>query len=168
VTTAIRIVDYQPDWPNAFATHANAITAALGARVLQLEHIGSTSVPGLAAKPIIDILLVVFDSADERAYLPDLEAAGFHLHLREPSFYEHRLLKTPGAGVHLHVYSRDCPEVRRVLLFRDRLRANPADRELYESTKRELARRTWTDMDAYATAKTKVVERILAAAQTDR
>lgn len=161
----IRLADYDPDWPEKFETHAKAIADALGDVALRVEHIGSTSVPGLAAKPIIDILVVVADSADESAYLPRLEAAGYVLRVREPDWNEHRMLRTPALDVHVHVYTFGCPEIERVLTFRDRLRRNGDDRARYEQTKRELAAREWPDMNVYAEAKTEVVESIIAAAR---
>ncbi len=105
--------------------------------------------------------MVVQDSSDEASYLPALIAAGYELRVREPGFHEHRMLRTPARDTHVHVYSRGCAEVRRYLLFRDRLRSDAADRELYALTKRELSTRDWPSMDAYATAKTGVVEAIL-------
>ena len=83
--------------------------------MLLLEHTGSTSVPGLAAKPIIDMTLAVPDSADEDAYLPELEAAGYVLRIREPDWFEHRVFKGPDTNVNLHVFSDDCPEIDRML-----------------------------------------------------
>lgn len=159
----IRIVSYDPDWPKKFEAHARRIADALGGAALRVEHVGSTSVPGLAAKPIIDILVVVTDSADESAYLPRLEAAGYILRVREPDWNEHRMFRTPERDVHVHVYSVGCPEVERNLTFRDRLRRNADDRGNYERTKRELAAKEWPNMDAYAEAKTGVIENILAA-----
>jgi GrpB-like predicted nucleotidyltransferase (UPF0157 family) len=161
----VKVVDYDPDWPRKFETHAGRIADALGRAALRVEHVGSTSVPGLAAKPVIDILVVVPDSADESAYLPPLEAAGYVLRVREPDWNEHRMFRTPELDVHVHVYSAGCPEVGRVLTFRDRLRRNPDDRRRYERTKRELAAKDWPDMNAYADAKTEVIESIIAAAQ---
>ena len=161
----IKIVDYDPDWPKKFAAHERVIADALGRAALTIEHVGSTSVPGLAAKAIIDILVVVADSADESAYLPRLEAAGYVLRVREPDWNEHRMFRTPERDVHVHVYSAGCEEIRRLLTFRDRLRRNADDRSLYERTKRELAAREWPDMNAYADAKTEVVESILAASR---
>ena len=161
----IRLADYDPDWPKKFEKHAKAIAGALGRSALRVEHVGSTSVPGLAAKPIIDILVVVADSADEPAYLPRLEAAGYVLRVREPEWNEHRMLRTPEQDVHVHVYTSGCAEIERVLTFRDRLRRNGDDRARYERTKRELAAREWPDMNAYAEAKTEVVESIIAAAR---
>jgi GrpB-like predicted nucleotidyltransferase (UPF0157 family) len=161
---AIRVVEYDRAWPRRFAREAAVIRTALGGRALLVEHIGSTSVPGLAAKPIIDVLLVVRDSADEPAWLPDLEAAGYALRVREPDFHEHRMLRTQGKDVHLHVYSSDSPEIARNLAFRDRLRTDAGDRALYADTKRRLAARSWPTMQHYAEAKTAVIEAIIARA----
>lgn len=161
----IHIVDYDLSWPGKFQTHAERITKALGKVALRIEHIGSTSVPGLAAKPIIDILVVVEDSTNESAYLPQLEAAGYELRVREPEWHEHRMFRTPEKDVHVHIYSAGCREIQRNLLFRDRLRTNIDDRRRYEQTKRELATQDWADMNDYANAKTDVVESIIAAAQ---
>ena len=162
----IRIVDYDPGWSRKFQVHAGIITRALGDTALRLEHIGSTSVPELAAKPIVDILVVVQDSADESVYLPQLTAAGYELRVREPEWHEHRMFRTPKKDVHVHVYSNGCPEIQRNLSFRDRLRTNSADRRRYEQTKRDLATKDWADMNDYAAAKTDVIESIIAAAQT--
>ena len=118
--------------------------------------------PGLAAKPIIDIVLAVADSADESAYVPALEQAGYVLSIREPDWHEHRLLKGNDPTVNLHVFSHGSSEVERMVDFRDRLRTNEAERMLYERTKRELARREWTYVQDYADAKSQVVEAILA------
>jgi GrpB-like predicted nucleotidyltransferase (UPF0157 family) len=155
------LVEYDPEWPRLYQREAERIRAALGARVLLLEHVGSTSVPGLAAKPKIDILLVVANSADEPAYEPALEAAGYWLHVREPEWYEHRNFKGPDTEIVLHVFSPGCPEIERMLLFRDWIRTHPDDRTLYERTKRELAQRTWKYTQNYADAKSAVVEEIL-------
>jgi GrpB-like predicted nucleotidyltransferase (UPF0157 family) len=161
----IKIVDYDPDWPRKFETHAGRIADALDGSALLIEHIGSTSVPGLAAKPIIDILVLVPDSADESVYLPRLEAAGYALRVREPDWNEHRMLRTPEKDVHVHVYTAGCPEAERNLTFRDCLRRNADDRWRYEQTKRALAAQDWPDMNAYAEAKTEVIESILAASR---
>ena len=165
LTGRIQVVDYNPDWPRLFGREAERIRAALGERVVQLEHVGSTSVPGLAAKPIIDILLVVPDSSDEAAYVPDLEAAGYVLVIREPEWFQHRCFKGPDTNVNLHVHSPGSPEIERYLLFRERLRTHPEDRAHYQRVKRELAGRDWTYVQEYADAKTEVVEEIIARAR---
>lgn len=160
----ILIADYDPAWPALFEREAARIRPALGDRALVIEHVGSTSVPGLAAKPCIDILLAVPDSSDEPAYVPAMEAAGYVLRIREPDWYEHRVFKGPDTNVNLHVFSPGCPEIERMLGFRDWLRSHPADRELYERTKRELAGQEWTFVQNYADAKGAVVEAIIARA----
>jgi len=160
----IVLVDYDPEWPARFEREAERIRSALGDKALLLEHSGSTSVPGLAAKPIIDIVLAVRDSADEDAYVPALEAAGYVLRIREPDWYEHRVVKPPDLSANVHIFSEGCVEIDRMLAFRDRLRSNEDDRELYERTKRDLAQRTWTYTQDYADAKSSVVEEILARA----
>jgi GrpB-like predicted nucleotidyltransferase (UPF0157 family) len=165
---AIVVVDYDPAWPGRFRREEAKIRAALGEAALSVEHIGSTSVPGLAAKPIVDILLVVEDSGEEASYLPALEKAGYVLRVREPDFHEHRMFRTPEKDVHLHVYSAGSPEIERYLLLRDRLRENGDERELYVGTKRELARRDWPSMQHYAEAKTEVIEGIIARAAAAR
>lgn len=164
LTGRVIVVDYDPAWPEQFRREAGRIRRVLGNRVEALEHVGSTSVPGLAAKPVIDLVLVVADSADEDAYLPPLERAGYRLRIREPGWHEHRMLKGPDAAANLHVFSAGCPEVARMLLFRDWLRVHDDDREAYAAVKRELAARKWTYLQNYADAKTPVVEAILARA----
>jgi len=164
---AIKLVEYDPSWPKQFEKHAAILRDALGSTALRIEHIGSTSVPGLAAKPIIDILVVVADSADESVYVERLLLAGYLLRVREPDWNEHRMFRTPEKDVHVHVYSLGCPEIERYLLFRERLRRNARDRMRYESVKRDLAARDWPDMNAYAEAKTEIVEEIIAAARAD-
>jgi len=161
----IHIADYDPRWPRLFELEAERIQAALGDRILLIEHVGSTSVPGLAAKPRIDVLLVVANSADEPAYVPALEAARYLLRIREPDWYEHRMFNGLDTDINLHVFSPGCPEIDRMLLFRNRLRSHASDRLLYERTKRDLARQDWKYTQNYADAKTAVVEEILARAR---
>lgn len=161
----IVIAEYDPAWAVRYEALARAIRGALGDTLLRIEHVGSTSVPGLAAKPVIDILAVVADSADEASYVPRLVAIGYELRVREPDFFEHRMLRTAARDVHLHVYSPDAAaEIDRLVAFRDRLRANTEDRARYEAVKRRLASQRWPDMNAYADAKTEVIEGIIAAA----
>jgi GrpB-like predicted nucleotidyltransferase (UPF0157 family) len=163
----IVVVDYDPCWPEKFLKHAVILSQALGSNTLAVEHVGSTSVPGLAAKPIIDIIVLVQDAGDESAYLSALLEAGYRLRVRESDWHQHRMLRTPQLDVHVHIFSSGCVEVRRQLAFRDRLRINIEDRLLYESVKRSLAKQDWPDMNAYARAKTEVVEQITARALRD-
>jgi GrpB-like predicted nucleotidyltransferase (UPF0157 family) len=160
----IHLADYDPVWPALFEREDRRIRAALGAKVLLLEHAGSTSVPGLAAKPVIDMVLVVADSSDETAYVPELEAAGYVLRIREPDWNEHRLFKGPDTNVNLHTFSEGCEEVTTMLAFRDWLQTNDEDRALYASAKRELAAREWKHVQNYADAKSEVVREIVARA----
>jgi GrpB-like predicted nucleotidyltransferase (UPF0157 family) len=127
----IRLVDYSAEWPALFVREAERVRATLGGRVLMLEHVGSTSIPGLAAKPMIDMILTVANSADERAYVPAMESAGYLLHIREPEWHQHRLFKGPDTNINLHVYSFGCPEIDKMLMFRDWLRSNDADRRSF-------------------------------------
>jgi len=164
----IVIVDYDPQWPELFRREADRIRAVLGPRALRIEHTGSTSVPGLVAKPVIDVLLVVTDAADESTYVPALEAAGYLLRIREADWHEHRMLKGPDTDMKLHVFSSGCPEIDRMLMFRDWLRSNSADRDQYARTKLALAETEWKYVQNYADAKTVVIERIIARATVDR
>jgi GrpB-like predicted nucleotidyltransferase (UPF0157 family) len=160
----ITIAEYDPAWPVLYSREASRIRSALGRSAMLIEHAGSTSVPGLAAKPIIDIVLAVPDSADEPAYVPGLEAAGYILRLREPEWFEHRLFSGPDTDINLHVFTAGAAEIDKMLLFRDWLRVNDADRAAYLEVKRELAQRTWRHVQHYADAKSAIVEEIVARA----
>ncbi|TQM78099.1 GrpB-like predicted nucleotidyltransferase (UPF0157 family) [Saccharothrix saharensis] len=161
VNGRVVLVDYDPEWPALYEREAERVRGALGAGVVGLAHVGSTSVPGLAAKPVVDVVLEVADSADEASYVPALEAVGYVLRIREPEWLQHRMFKGPDVNVNLHVFTAGEPEVGRMVAFRDRLRASVADRVLYERTKRELAARDWVYVQQYADAKAGVVADIL-------
>lgn len=161
----IVVARYDAAWPAQFEREAAAVRDALGARAFSVEHVGSTSVPALAAKPVVDVLLVVADAADEPSYVPQLEAAGYVLRIREPDWYEHRMFNGPRTPVNLHVFSARCPEIDRMLAFRDWLRHNADDRKTYEDLKRVLAQKEWESVDDYARAKSDVVSQILARAE---
>jgi GrpB-like predicted nucleotidyltransferase (UPF0157 family) len=154
----ILLVPYDSSWPALYETQRDRLQAALGSAAVRIDHIGSTAVPGLVAKPIIDVLVVVGDVEDEAAFLPALEAVGFVVRVREPG---HLMLRTADLGVHVHLYSEGAPAVERYLAFRDRLRLSGADRDRYAATKRELAARDWPTMNHYAEAKTGVIQQIL-------
>jgi GrpB-like predicted nucleotidyltransferase (UPF0157 family) len=164
----VEIRDYDPEWPRLYEREETRIRAALGGRAVRIEHVGSTSVPGLPAKPIVDVALEVPDSAAEPEYVPQLEAAGYVLRIREPEWLEHRLLKGRDPEVNLHVFSAGCDEVDRMVRFRDHLRADAADRTRYAAAKRELAARGWKYMQQYADAKTAVVREIMSRASGSR
>ena len=142
----ISVVDHDPAWAAQYEALAVAIRGALGKGVLALQHIGSTSVPCLVAKPVIDIDLVVADPRDEDAYRPALAEAGYDLVIREPGWYEHRAFRHQDPdGIqqlplsNLHVFGPHCPEVARHRVFREWLTANPEDRERYVEAKLRAA-----------------------------
>ena len=141
----VTIVIAEPDdaWPERFAELKRRVERALSSTALSVEHIGSTSVPGLAAKPIVDMLLTVASVDDEAAYVAALEAAGFVLRVREPG---HRLFRTPERDMHLHVYEPGDQAVQDYLDLRDWLRES--DRSLYAATKRELAQHELREVSA--------------------
>jgi GrpB-like predicted nucleotidyltransferase (UPF0157 family) len=160
----VEVVDYDPAWPTSYDRYSRRLLETLGDRIRLMEHIGSTAVPGLAAKRVIDIVVGVDDPDDEAAYVPDLVVVGYDVRVREPG---HRCLRGGDVDlpVNLHCYRPDSVEIERYLVFRDRLRSSHSDRELYASTKRGLAGRVWPDMNVYAEAKSDVVEEILGRAR---
>ncbi|MDN5600382.1 MAG: GrpB family protein [Brachybacterium sp.] len=155
---SIEILDYDERWPERYLAQEHRIREALATAHVRIEHIGSTSVPGLAAKPIIDVLIVVEDITAEEDHVEPLVRAGYELRVREPG---HRLVRTPERDVHVHLLEQGDPGIEAYLLLRDQLRADAADRALYAGTKRELAAREWEDMNAYAEAKSEVIGAIL-------
>lgn len=157
----VHLAEPDPKWPYFFEREARRIREALGDRVLLLEHVGSTSVPGLVARPCVDLLLCVADPAEESSYVPDLEAAGYIVAIREPQWYEHRVLKGREINLNLHVFAHGCEEVERMLRLRDHLRADADARDRYAAVKKELAERSWDHIRDYADAKSEVVEELL-------
>jgi len=152
---------YDASWPVRYELLAQRVRNALGSSVIFLEHVGSTSVPGLSAKPVIDMVLAVSDSTDEEAYVPPLASQGFQLRIREPGWFEHRLLHHTDIAANLHVFSAGCDEIDRMIAFRDRLRSHDEDRRRYERAKRELSVRHWKYLQDYADAKSEIVRGIL-------
>jgi GrpB-like predicted nucleotidyltransferase (UPF0157 family) len=163
----VDVVPPDPTWPAQYDKVRSRLLAALGDRALSLAHVGSTSVPGLWAKPLIDVDVTVADSSDEGAYLPDLEAAGFELRVREPDWEEHRMVRGSDPVANVHVFSAGAVEPRRHLAFRDWLVTHPDDLTAYADLKRQLARRGFTDAMDYNNAKGALIydiyERIFAA-----
>lgn len=159
------VVAYDPRWPAAFAELADELRGCLGDRARDVIHVGSTAVPGLVAKPVVDVVVVARDAADEPAYLGILLDRGFHLAVREPDWFEHRMLQRSDPFVNLHVFSVGCEEVDRELRFRDWLRTHDDDRDLYAAAKLELASRHWQRGQDYADAKSGVITAIMARAQ---
>jgi GrpB-like predicted nucleotidyltransferase (UPF0157 family) len=158
----IRVVPYDPAWPARFAAERARIAGALGPAARRIDHIGSTAVPGLAAKPVIDVLVAVDDPADEDVAVDPLVGAGYLLRVREEG---HRMLRTPEGDVHVHLWSTGSDDERRHLLFRDWLRVDGDDRSRYERVKRALAERDWPDMNHYAEAKGPTVAAVMIRAE---
>jgi UDP-glucose 4-epimerase len=164
LTGKIQLAEYDPAWPGLFEREAARIRGILGSTILSLDHVGSTSIPGLAAKPIIDILLVIDSPNDESRYVPALEGAGYRLVIREPDWHEHRVFKGPDTNINLHVHPPGDAEIDRMIGFRDHLRTHDDARLEYESEKRRLVEQDWEYTQNYADAKTRIVESILARA----
>lgn len=159
---AIAIEPYRSSWPATFQEHRARITDALGSVASRVDHIGSTAVPGLAAKPIIDVQVSVPDVKQESSYLQPLLAAGYLLRVREPG---HRMLRTPELDVHIHVCDAGSDWERRHLLLRDWLRESADDREEYTELKTELQQQGWETMNHYADAKTALISEMTTRAE---
>ncbi len=157
----VELVEYDPSWPRRFEVVRAELAGSLGERAIAIEHIGSTAVPGLVAKPIVDVLVAVPRVEPEDSYAPAIVALGYELRVREPG---HRMFRPAAGDVHIHVWAAGTQEAADYLLLRDRLRASPADREAYAARKRELAGRDWPDLNYYAHAKGPLIAEIIARA----
>ena len=159
----IYLAEYDSAWPSIFTELKQEIYDVLADKVILLEHVGSTSVPGLSAKPIIDMVLAVSDSSNESLYVPPLEKLGYVLKIREPNWHEHRVLKLlqPPRKANLHIFTSGCPQIKRMITFRDWLRSHPEDMELYQKVKFKLSQQTWKYVQNYADAKSEVIEKIM-------
>jgi GrpB-like predicted nucleotidyltransferase (UPF0157 family) len=158
----VRIVDYDPAWPERFEQERARISAALGPVARRIEHVGSTSVPGLAAKAIVDVLVSVDDPDDDGAFVLAMCSAGYSLRVIEP---EHRMFRPPSRDLHVHVWQAGSHHERRHLLFRDWLRVDAGDRKRYESVKRALAEQEWETVQHYSDAKNDVIADIMSRAE---
>lgn len=163
----IQLNPYDEKWPALFEREKERILKILKDKALMIEHIGSTSVPGLMAKPIIDILLVVEDAGKEEDYVDDLVSHGYILRIKEPDFENHHMFLGPDTDIHLHVFSQGSKEIEKYLLFRNYLRAHQEARELYANTKKTLAKKKWKYVQNYADAKSDVVQQIMDAARKE-
>ena len=160
----ILLVEYDEQWPILFEKEKKRISQILKDKALMIEHIGSTSVAGLSAKPIIDILLVVEDAGCEEDCVEALCQQGYVLRIKEPDFENHHMFKGPDTDINLHVFSKGSKEIDKYLIFRNYLRAHPEARMLYEETKKKLAQKKWKYVQNYADAKSEVVLKIMALA----
>jgi GrpB-like predicted nucleotidyltransferase (UPF0157 family) len=163
----IRVVDYDEEWPQRFVRWREVLKASLGEAALRIEHVGSTSVAGLAAKPVVDIQVSVADPADEAAYVPPLEELGLQLRSRDDVHRFFRPVPERPRDVHLHVCAAGSDWERDHLLFRDYLRAHPEVRERYADVKRDAAK-VWADDGwAYTDAKSDVILDLLEKAREE-
>ncbi len=165
INTRIQLIEYDSNWPEEYHAIEAKIRSALATLSIEIHHVGSTSVPGLAAKPIIDLVLELPDSTIESDYVPQLESAGFWLKIREADWFEHRMFKSHFAQVNLHVFTNGCSEVEKMIAFRNHLRSNKVDFDLYLAKKRELAEKIWKYTQNYADAKSAVVKDIFTRVQ---
>lgn len=156
----VAVVAYDPSWPEIYSALESKIKNKLGSNLLKIDHVGSTAVPGLAAKPVIDIDVTVADAADEEIYLLALENLGYRLIVREPRFHGHRLFHHENPRVNLHVFTQKTPETARHLLFRDWLRQSEKDCKLYADAKFEAIKGCSFDIQKYHENKSKVVHDI--------
>jgi GrpB-like predicted nucleotidyltransferase (UPF0157 family) len=156
------LVDYDHAWPARFATERARVDDALGSRARRVDHVGSTSVPGLASQPVVDVLVQVRDPEDEFAYVPPLLRAGYEMRVRQEG---HRMLRTPERDVHVHVCGAGSAEAYRFLVFRDWLRLDATDRRAYEALKRELAADDRMDAETRLRAKGAFVTEAIARAE---
>jgi GrpB-like predicted nucleotidyltransferase (UPF0157 family) len=147
----ILLVPHDPSWSERFQAERSAILTACGSSISAVHHVGSTSIPGIAAKPIIDILAVLAKSEDGLACIRSLERLGYEY--RGANGIEGRFYFKKPQAFHVHMYPADHPDTGRLLRFRDYLRSHPAEAARYEALKQELAKRFATDRRAYTTAK---------------
>ena len=162
--STVHLAEPDPGWSATGVRLVAEVREALGPMAVVVAHAGSTSVPGLAAKPVIDLVLGVPDPTDETTYVPALEELGYALRIREPEWREHRLLRHTDPVANLHVFASGDDEISRMLAFRDHLRRDDRDRATYEDTKRDLAARTWEFVQDYADAKSDVVNEVVSRA----
>jgi GrpB-like predicted nucleotidyltransferase (UPF0157 family) len=148
------IEQYDPAWPDCFETHRRRISEALGVVARRVDHVGSSAVPGLAAKPIVDIQVSVPDVEDEASYLDPLVSVDYQLRVREQG---HRMFRTAAFDVHVHVCDAGSDWERRHLLLRDWLRRSAADHEAYGNLKLRLQQEDWETMNHYADAKSGLI-----------
>ena len=160
----VRLDRSSDEWPLKYERVSQQIGRVLGVRAKRVEHIGSTAVPGLDAKPIVDILLEL-DDVDDQDIHQALAGIGLAPIVDEPG---HRMFRTAAGDVHVHLWASDDSEIERHILFRDWLRENEMDRRLYKREKYRLAAMEWPTQNDYAEAKTPVINEIVARARESR
>ena len=164
MTEPVELVDYDATWPELFKRERELVAPVLGANARRIEHMGSTSIPGLRAKPIVDVIVLVDDLVRARGVIPALEATGYSFWADNPDKTKLFLVKglppAPHRTHHLHVYD-NADEVERHLIFRDRLRAHPELRDAYLALKTDLARRFRNDREAYTNHKVSFINEVV-------
>lgn len=163
----LEVAAYDPTWPDRYMVWRDVLASALGATALRIDHVGSTAVPGLAAKPIIDVQVSVADLADEDNYVPALESIGLQLRSRDDLHRYFRPFPDRPREVHVHVCTVGSAWETEHLLFRDYLRAHPDARDEYARAKRDAVVQWADDGWAYTDAKTEVVLEILSRAPNE-
>jgi GrpB-like predicted nucleotidyltransferase (UPF0157 family) len=166
MSDSVVIVAYDPDWPRRFVEERQRLEAVFAGLEAVVEHVGSTAVPGLGAKPVIDVMVGLRALADVEARIPELEAAGYE-YVREyqAQLPERRYFRKPRRGpraFHVHCVIEGGDFWIRHLAFRDYLRAHPESAAAYDALKRDLAMRF--PKSEYTDAKTPFIERVLASA----
>ena len=168
----ILVVEYDPQWPVLFEQEKAAIITVLGSSRLVVEHIGSTAVPGLAAKPVIDLGVGIRSLAEAPVLIPSIETLGYAYEPTLEQFTPERRFFWKGTPTvhtyHLHMAEMDNPILVRPLRFRDYLRRHPGLAEKYGEIKQELAKRCGQDLDAYVNGKTAFIEQVMLEIEKER
>ncbi len=168
----IKLVDYDPSWKENFQRLKSIYLESLGDLLIKVEHVGSTAVPGLCAKPHLDVDLVIEDYSSFEEVIHALAELGYEYQgdfgIEGREAFKRKDEKVPWNGSNTREYSHNlyvCPkdsrELRRHLTFRDHLRENEECRKRYADLKRRLARKYQDDREAYTEGKTKFIERVL-------
>jgi len=172
VKRSVEIVDYDPKWPVIYAKEKDRILSKIGNKIISLEHVGSTAVQGLGAKPIIDIMVAVRRLSDAEECIKPLRSIGYeYFPEHEKEIPERRYFQKGPEGIpnkhfHLHMVEQDSDFRQKQLLFRDYLRLHPNVAEQYCKLKRELARKYVSDREAYTEAKTSFIESVITEARS--
>ena len=161
----VKLCPHSRQWSVAFASERRRLARYTGSRVYRLEHIGSTAVPGLDAKPIIDIALCIPSLRSLKPWIRILASAGYVYKGEYGLPGRHFFVRGDPVTHHLHLVEKGCPHWAKWLLFRDYLRAHPDAAQRYNALKRRLATRYAHDRDAYTRAKTPFVARLLLRAE---
>lgn len=157
----VSVVEYRPEWPRVFEDEKKVVEAALGGVAARVEHVGSTAVAGLAAKPVIDIMVGLEDFSTADSLVPKIQALGYEYVQKYEDVMPFRrffLKDRGGVRTHqIHMVGTDTEFWERTLLFRDYLRQNPGVAAAYAALKKELAQREWEHVNDYAGAKTEFI-----------